>query len=123
MRTIGIFGKAGHPDVQVVAQKMAELAQSCGCEVLVESAIDGKLQNVQIRDSKEVAAASDLVVVLGGDGTMLRVIHTLDDREVPVVGVNLGFLGYLTDFTVEEAQKHFPRILSGSFENVARVTL
>jgi NAD+ kinase len=62
---------------------------------------------------RERLAAADLVVVLGGDGSILRVARLLGGREVPVVGINLGKLGYLADFTAEEFCDRFGDIVAG----------
>ena len=52
---------------------------------------------------EEIIERSDFIVALGGDGTMLTVACLLQYRSTPVLGINLGTLGYLTEFTIEEA--------------------
>ena len=59
------------------------------------------------------AADSDLVVVLGGDGTVLRAVSLLNGAPVPVLGVNVGVLGYLTEVGVDGAVKAVASALSG----------
>jgi len=58
---------------------------------------------------RALAAGPDLLVVLGGDGTLISAVHGLREQQLPIVGVNLGKLGYLADFTIEEleAEGHF----------------
>jgi NAD+ kinase len=123
MKTVGFFGKEKHPDVEAVAGQLAIQARDEGIEVLVESALGPAVGIGRSLAPEEVAAQSDLVVVLGGDGTLIRVVRMLDDSQVPVFGVNLGFLGYLTEFTVEDASPEFGRVLKGDFETYQRVRL
>lgn len=73
--------------------------------------------------SEDLAANVDLILVLGGDGTMIAVARMLGDREVPVLGVNYGGLGYLTEFRIEELYQALESILSGNFRLDRRVML
>lgn len=56
---------------------------------------------------------ADLALVLGGDGTMLGAARALYGRDIPIIGVNLGKLGYLTEFSLEQFKRHFPAIVAG----------
>lgn len=69
-----------------------------------------ELNDPAVRDR---LAEADLVVVLGGDGSILKVARLLGGREVPVVGINLGKLGYLAEFTAEEFCDRFGDIVAG----------
>ena len=71
----------------------------------------------------ELAAAADLVLVLGGDGTMIATARLIGDEEVPVLGVNYGGLGYLTEFRIEELYDALEMILAGNFRLDKRVML
>lgn len=71
----------------------------------------------------DLAAASDLVLVLGGDGTMIATSRLMGDEEVPVLGVNYGGLGYLTEFRIEELYDALEMILAGNFRLDKRVML
>jgi NAD+ kinase len=62
------------------------------------------------------AADADLVLCLGGDGTMLRAVHVLDGAPVPLLGVNLGRLGYLTEVEVDSARSALERFEAGADE-------
>ena len=71
----------------------------------------------------EIAANADLMLVLGGDGTMIATARMIGDREVPVLGVNYGGLGYLAEFRIEELYHALESILSGNFRVDKRVML
>ena len=70
-----------------------------------------------------LAAASDLVLVLGGDGTMIATSRLIGAEEVPVLGVNYGGLGYLTEFRIEELYDALEMILAGNYRLDKRVML
>jgi NAD+ kinase len=74
-------------------------------------------------DPDELAAAVDLVLVLGGDGTMIATARLIADEEVPVLGVNYGGLGYLTEFRIEELYEALEMILAGNYRLDKRVML
>jgi NAD+ kinase len=71
----------------------------------------------------ELGACVDLILVLGGDGTMIATARLLGDSEVPVLGVNYGGLGYLAEFRIEELYTALESILSGNYRLDKRVML
>ena len=73
--------------------------------------------------AEELAANVDLILVLGGDGTMIATARMVGDREVPVLGVNYGGLGYLAEFRIEELYQALESILAGNFRLDRRVML
>jgi NAD+ kinase len=74
-------------------------------------------------EPEELAAAVDLVLVLGGDGTMISTARLIGDEEVPVLGVNYGGLGYLTEFRIEELYEALEMILADNYRLDKRVML
>jgi NAD+ kinase len=67
---------------------------------------------------------ADLLVVLGGDGTLLSVTRLLDhDKKVPILGVNMGSLGFLTETTTQEIFSHLEKIFRGDYETQDRMRL
>lgn len=73
--------------------------------------------------AEKLAAKVDLVLVLGGDGTMIATSRMLGDTEVPVLGINFGGLGYLAEFRIEELYAALESILSGNYRLDKRVML
>lgn len=96
-----LLGNAAKPVVAPAFERLSAWLDRRG--VLVGS-------DVQDRPELILDARPDLVVVLGGDGTILSTVRAMRDEQLPIVGVNLGKLGYLADFTVDELERHFDRI-------------
>lgn len=71
----------------------------------------------------ELASAVDLIIVLGGDGTMIATARMLGDHEVPVLGVNFGGLGYLAEFRIEELFTALESVLAANYRLDRRVML
>jgi NAD+ kinase len=71
----------------------------------------------------KLAEEVDLMLVLGGDGTMIATARMIGDQEVPVLGINYGGLGYLAEFRIEELYTALESILSGNFRLEKRVML
>jgi NAD+ kinase len=78
---------------------------------------------IETVESERLGASVDLMVVLGGDGTMIATARTLGDSEVPVLGINYGSLGYLAEFKVDEMFPALESILKGDFRLDKRVML
>jgi len=97
--------KAG---AEVLANELAELAQSCGCtaEITLEYPVPERLFE-----------GIDLCTVVGGDGTLLGVVESASERSIPVLGVNLGRLGFIANFSPDNVKDHFKGILSGEFNH------
>src|SRR5262245_60141210 len=79
--------------------------------------LEGRAQVVhrEISYESNAAAASnpDMLFVLGGDGTLLAAIRNLGQSQVPIVGVNLGKLGFLAEFTVEQLEREGAFLFEG----------
>ena len=69
------------------------------------------------------ATGLDLVISLGGDGTMLHAVELVYPAPVPILGVNVGMLGYLTEVEPDELESGCPRLLAGRFEVSERMML
>src|SRR5919206_1118980 len=74
-------------------------------------------------ESEQIASGVDLMLVLGGDGTMIATARMIGDQEVPVLGVNYGGLGYLAEFRIQELYTALESILSGNYRLDKRVML
>lgn len=74
-------------------------------------------------EAEKLGACVDLMLVLGGDGTMIATARVLGDSEVPVLGINYGGLGYLAEFRIEELYTALESILSGNYRLDKRVML
>lgn len=78
---------------------------------------------ITYESDKTLAARPDLLMVLGGDGTLIAAVHGLRERQVPIVGVNLGKLGYLADFTIEELEREGEFLFSGQLPVTRRTMM
>jgi NAD+ kinase len=128
MRTIGILA---HPKLDEAAPLLRELVgwlSERGVSVFVgrrTATLAGRLPDAActVADRQEVAAHAEALVVLGGDGTLLRACRLLEGRPVPIVGVNFGSLGFLTEITLEELYPTLEGLLRGGYDAEERSML
>ena len=74
-----------------------------------------KPDNSKIFDTNELGNHCDLVIAIGGDGTMLKASHSLCDFNVPLLGINLGHVGFLADIPADNISKNLNEIMSGNY--------
>lgn len=72
---------------------------------------------------RALAERPDLLMVLGGDGTLIAAVHSLREHQVPILGINLGKLGYLADFTIEELEREGDFLFSGQLPLTRRAMM
>jgi NAD+ kinase len=106
MRRILVLGNGLRPGVTEEAEQLLPFLKERAEVVLVDLFQKESLQGVE----------ADLALVLGGDGAILRAARQMGYEQRPVLGVNLGRLGFLTDLSPEELRERFPRILQGEFQ-------
>lgn len=89
--------------------------------------LDGRAEVVfaeMTRESWRAAEAQpDLLFVLGGDGTLIATVHHLRDRQIPIVGINLGKLGFLAEFTIDQLEREGEFLFNGGAPVHRRVML
>jgi NAD+ kinase len=129
IKRVGIVVKPRQPDavktVCAVVEWLGErgIAVAGGPEIERERIERETGCLVAALDHDQLAASVDLMLVLGGDGTMIATARMVGDTEVPVLGVNYGGLGYLAEFRVEELYTALESILMGNYRLDTRVML
>jgi NAD+ kinase len=114
----GRLGLVLHPqsDPMPVAEKLTSWARSHGKEVIADERDAGRLpDDVELVTEGELANEADALISLGGDGTMLGALRLVADRPIPILGVNLGNLGFLVEIEPDELDAALDRLETGDF--------
>lgn len=131
-RRVGLFGKyhTATPAAMAAATRaaledIAHFLGAQGCEVVVErdTAANAGLAGFATGDVASIGAQCDLGLVVGGDGTMLGIGRQLARHGVPLVGVNQGRLGFITDIPLDGYRTVLPPILAGEHDEDARALM
>lgn len=120
---IGVITKPNEPRAEALAHRIAEWAASHEINLFVNDRVKEAPPGAFRASAREIADHCDLLIVLGGDGTMIATARLVGGRGTPVIGVNLGTLGYLTEFAVEEAISALDDVIKGNYEIERRMML
>jgi NAD+ kinase len=125
IRTAGIISKPNREILATVVPPLIEWLRGRGLQVCIDSETQefasGELAACQTRE--ELAAQVDLLIVLGGDGTLLSAARALRSHNVPILAVNLGGLGFLTSVTLNEMYPVLDQVLAGQHRTSERMML
>ncbi len=114
MQKIGLVANLGKPRAKDLSNELTEWLTQRDIEVL----------NIEDHSLESLIDQVDLFICLGGDGTILRVGHAIPaGKKIPILGVNLGNLGFLTRVKADELLDELPLIVSGQFHSETRFTL
>ncbi len=124
-KNIALIGKFMNPEtneqVGVLARFLAE--QQVGVVVEENTAEQSMLQDYATAPIAEIGKNVDLAIVLGGDGTMLTAARSFVEHDIPLIGVNRGRFGFLTDLAAENVLEGIAQILAGEFDKEERMLL
>lgn len=124
MQKIGIYAKCNHPDAVMVAREVVDWLRERGLEVFLEKQLARSMGGREPgHERSAIPALVDLIVVLGGDGTLISVARQVCGRDLPILGVNLGSLGFLTEVTRGELYLSLEKVLQGEFALSERMML
>lgn len=123
--TIGLIGKYVDPGVSDTVRMLGRYLGERGREVLVDEETARLLPDhpYAVGSRDDIGRRCDLAIVIGGDGTMLHAARSLADHEVPLVGINLGHLGFLTDIPPTLMAESLEQILAGDYTVEERTLL
>lgn len=117
LQTVGIISKPKKPELREIVPALKQWLAARKITALVDretaESLDGAERGLA---REELAARVDLLVVLGGDGTLLAAARAVRDRDLPVLAVNLGGLGFLTAVTLQEMHPALELVLAGKHE-------
>lgn len=123
-RQVAIFGKRSDPIAEPLAA-LVRIVEASGATPLLEASTAERLGlPASAGHSLEaLGRMADLAIVLGGDGTMLGIARDLAPHGTPLIGVNHGRLGFITDIPLDGMEALLPAMLAGEYETDSRVTL
>ncbi len=124
-KTVALWGRLGDRSVMEPAQQVLAHLRKRGIAVLASVPSDAArgFDDAKHVDERDIAATADLVIAIGGDGTLLHAARNVAARDVPLVGINRGRLGFLTDVSPEHMLDSLDAILAGNFLAERRLML
>jgi NAD+ kinase len=124
-KTVALVGRSNTPGIGEPLMALAGCIAKRGFEVVFEADTAREIgaTGYPALTPAEIGARADVAVVLGGDGTMLGIGRQLAPYRTPLIGINQGRLGFITDIPVAEMQQRVPQMLAGSYEREERTLL
>src|SRR5688572_17405865 len=124
-KTVAIVGKSDAASLPDILDQLSVVLRARGIRIAMDPATAGVSRTPpdSVAEVPQLPARADLCVVVGGDGTLISCARTMADSGVPLVGVNLGRLGFLTDIPADSAAQAIEAIVDGEFSPESRLLL
>jgi len=122
-KNIGIFCKPSPPATRDILRELTQRLRRHGCRVFMDRQTSAIVGETSSYEKVQIPPQVDLVIVLGGDGTLLSVARITHPFDLPVLAVNLGTLGFLTEFTPQDLYEKLDKVLRGDFQIENRMLL
>ncbi len=124
-KTIGIIGKHSDPRIAKTISSALAFLHKKNCRVIVDLKSATLLPKADIEscEMKSLGEKCDLVIAIGGDGTFLAATRAIVNYNIPIVGINLGRLGFLVDISPDHMQTKLDKILQGKYREEKRYLL
>ena len=123
MKTYGIIAKRNKAEALSLSREIREWLEIRGIKTVVDRAVAENIGCSNPVDVKEIPSLAELLIVLGGDGTLLSVARLKGVEAIPILGINLGGLGFITETFKEETFQVLEKIVAGDFETEKRLML
>ncbi len=122
---IGIVGKHREPSVAITINRLIKFLKGMDYEVILDSKTLSLMQgqNLQSCELENLGNETDLVIAIGGDGTFLTAMRAIVDFSIPLIGINLGRVGFLVDISPEQIEEKLRAILNGEYKEEKRYLL
>ncbi|HOC59265.1 MAG TPA: NAD(+)/NADH kinase [Smithellaceae bacterium] len=123
IQKVGIIANIEKENIAVFAGTLKQWLENRKIKVFLENNIAGAIGGIEGCPLEDMASSTDLIAVLGGDGTMLRTARYVARHPVSIVGINMGTFGYLTEVNLNETYEALDLILKGNFVTEKRMML
>lgn len=123
MESVGVVVKPNHPDAVVACREVTAWLSKRGVDVFADPNLAQEVDGATGRSLAEIVELVDLLIVLGGDGTILHTARLLKGRKPPILGLNLGGLGFLTAVKQADIYQALERAIRDEFEVEERMRL
>lgn len=114
IQKIGIIAKRREESIKIV-KELEEWIEQRGIEVVIDEETASQVNPKKGQPRSKIPSLVDMILVLGGDGTFLSAARLIGNLSIPILGVNLGGLGFLTEVTLEELYPLLEQILDGNY--------
>ncbi len=112
--TIGIFCKENDKRIEATLSALLAFLKKQNFKIIADENA-AKFIDIPVMDTEKLCKRIDLAIVVGGDGTLLKAGRLLSDKEIPVIGINLGRLGFLVDILPSEISEQLTAMLHGKY--------
>ena len=114
-KSIGVALKSGQSDMAPLLERVVGFIRERGLDVVFEFEAAAQIAGSEGLSLEDTAGRADLVIVLGGDGTVLATARAIGTRAVPILGINLGHLGFLTDVAPADVDSALISVFNGDY--------
>ncbi|MGC9323734.1 MAG: NAD(+)/NADH kinase [Desulfomonilia bacterium] len=115
---VGVVCKEGDRDALALSRRVVEWIQDNGFSCLAEDHMGFSIKDTPAGD---IWSVSDIIIAIGGDGTLLRTIRMSAPKEIPILGVHMGYLGFLTEVTEDEIAEALDALKKGEYIKDERI--